>query len=118
MHHDISPTNVLFTTAPSSSSSTSGSGVPPDQEGPAEDAAGTTILIDFDLALDKRPLGSTWWPDDISGTRSYIAPEVRAQSRCDHKIDVWSAGVLIAFQVHTPPPHVHVSREQINFFIY
>ena len=38
-----------------------------------------------------------------AGTQGYVAPEVRAGRMCSHKVDVWSAGVLVASQV--PPTH-------------
>jgi serine/threonine protein kinase len=92
VHHDISPPNVLYVTAPGG-------------DGPAR-----TILLDFGLALHGQPLGSSWHEYDPTGTKGFIAPELTKQLPCDHKIDVWSAGAVLAFQVrnHVPSfPHTH-----------
>jgi len=85
VHCDISPNNVVFTTT-----------LPGGGSGDY-----STVVLDFGLALQGTPLGTTWWSDASgAGTRCFIAPEVRRPlAICSHKIDVWSAGVIIAFQV-------------------
>jgi serine/threonine protein kinase len=90
VHRDISPNNVLFTTTP-----------PGDDSG-----VGSTVVLDFGLALQGRRLGTTWYSSAVGvGTRCFIAPEMRRTlALCSHKVDVWSAGVLIAFQVTRTDP--------------
>jgi serine/threonine protein kinase len=84
VHRDISPNNVLFAKLPG---------------GDSGDCS--TVVIDFGLAVQDIPLGSTWFDyTSGTGTRRFIAPEVRRPlTSCSHKVDVWSAGVVIAFQV-------------------
>ncbi len=81
VHHDISHNNVLYCS-------------------PTE----KLTLIDFEVATKQR-LGSTWSEFAPVGTPGYLAPELL--DRCgwcpqvSHKIDIWAAGVLIAWQVRT-----------------
>jgi serine/threonine protein kinase len=95
VHCDISPNNVVFTTT-----------LPGDDSG-----LGSTVVLDFGLALQDRPLGTTWRSNALgAGTRCFIAPEIRRPiANCSHKVDVWSAGVVIAFQVTATTEHGHTA---------
>jgi serine/threonine protein kinase len=93
VHCDISPSNVMFTTGA--------------QHGEEEEEEGSTVLLDFGSALAEQPRGARWYQRSNWGTTGFVAPEVVAFGKCSHKIDVWSAGALIAFQVCSQHmPHV------------
>jgi serine/threonine protein kinase len=91
IHCDISPNNVVFTTM-----------LPGDNSG-----VGSTVVLDFGLALQDRPLGTTWCSNALgAGTHCFIAPEMqRPLANCSHKVNIWSTGVVIAFQVTTTTEH-------------
>ncbi|ELR10868.1 PHDfinger domain containing protein [Acanthamoeba castellanii str. Neff] len=92
VHHDISHNNVLYS-------------IP----------TGELTIIDFEVATNRR-LGSTWSEFAPVGTPGYLAPELLDSCgwcpQVSHKIDIWAAGVLIAWQLlNVPMPDDQVNQE-------
>ncbi len=68
IHRDLKPSNVLVT------------------------ASGRAVVVDFGIAGEGRFLGDG--PQDIAGTRGYMAPEQARGAAIDARADVYAFGVL------------------------
>jgi tetratricopeptide (TPR) repeat protein len=79
IHRDLKPSNILL-------------------------ASDRAIVADFGIAGERRALAAG--PQDVAGTRGYMAPEQLGGARLDARVDVYALGV-IAFVLVTgrhPPP--------------